>query len=139
MISNNKELKLLDKAANEFARKELAPAREENDKFPYGPFFDSVLDKAYDLDFFHSILPEKFGGIEENLSSLCTILDNICREYSCLGGIILTNSASHEILLAAESENLLKKITDLAGKVNDFLIAMPVFNDPSIWLLAFLR
>jgi len=107
MIANtSKELKLLDKAAGEFARKELAPAREENDKFPFGPFFDSVLNKAYELDFFHSILPEKFGGIEQGMTSLCIVLDNICREDSSLGAIILTSTASHEVLLAAKNEDL---------------------------------
>ena len=130
MIANNKELKLLDKAANEFARKELAPGREENDKFPFGPFFDAILEKAYDLDFFHSILPEKFGGIEQGISSLCIVLENICQEDSSLGGIILTTCAAHEILLAAESGDLLKTITDKTENVNDFLIALPLFNDP---------
>ena len=132
MIANtSKELKLLDKVTKEFARKELAPAREENDKFPYGPFFDSTLEKTFDLDFFHSILPEQYNGIGQGISSLCIVLDNICREDSSLGGIILTTSAAHEILLAAQSWELLKKLTDKTDNVNDFLIAMPVFNDPS--------
>ena len=41
--ASEKELKLLEKAAAEFAGKELVPNREENDKYPFGPFFDSVL------------------------------------------------------------------------------------------------
>ena len=130
----NKELKMLDKAANEFARKELAPGREENDKFPFGPFFDSILKKSYNLDFFHTTLPEEMGGIGQGISSLCIVLDNICREDGSLGGIILTTAAAQEVLLAAESTDLLKQVTDQAdktGKVNDFLIAMPIFVDPS--------
>ncbi len=132
MIPNNDiELKLLDKAAAEFSKKLLAPGREENDKFPYGPFFEPVLDKAYKLDFFHSILPEKYGGMGQGMDSLCIILDQICREDSSLGGIIFTNTASHEILLAAKSSEMLEKLTDSSADVNDFLIAFPVFNDPS--------
>ena len=131
IANNNKELKLLGKAATEFARKELAPGREENDKFPFGPFFDSVLEKAYSLDFFHAILPENYGGIGQGISALCIVLENICREDSSLGGIILTTCAAHEILLAAGSDELLKKLTEKKEQVNDFLMAVPVFTDPS--------
>jgi len=131
IANNNKELKLLDKAAREFSTKELAPGREENDKFPHGPFFDSILEKAWELDFFHSILPEEYGGIGQGISALCIVLENICREDSSLGGIILTNCAAHEILLAASSPELLKKVTAGNDGVTNFLIAMPVFSDPS--------
>ncbi|MFH2066118.1 MAG: acyl-CoA dehydrogenase family protein [Pseudomonadota bacterium] len=132
MIANgNKELKLLDRAAYEFSKKELAPEREENDQFPFRPFFNSILEKAYDLDFFHSILPETVGGIGQGMDSLCIILDNICREDSSLGGIIFTNSAAHEILLSANNTELLKNIVEGSDSAKNFLIAIPVFNDPS--------
>ncbi|MBU0995269.1 MAG: acyl-CoA/acyl-ACP dehydrogenase [Proteobacteria bacterium] len=132
MIANtNKELKLIEKAAYDFSRKELWPEREENDKFPFGPFFDASLKKAYDLDFFHSILPETYGGIGQGISTLCVILENICREDSSLGGIIFTNSAAYEILIESGSEEILKKLTESADQVNKFLIAFPVFSDPS--------
>jgi len=131
IANNNKELKLLGQAATEFARKELAPGREENDKFPFGPFFDSVLEKAFSLDFFHCILPETYGGIGQGISALCIVLDNICREDSSLGGIILTTCAAHEILLAAGSDELLKNLTEQSKNVADFLVAAPLFTDPS--------
>ena len=130
IAKNNKELKLIEKAAYDFARKELWPEREENDKYPYGPFFESTLNKAYDLDFFHAILPESYGGIGQGVSSLCVVLENISREDTSLSGIIFTNSAAYEILLAAGSDDLLKDITDGAKTVNQFLVALPVFSDP---------
>ena len=61
--ADNNELKLLDNASREFAKKILAPEREENDKFPFGPFFGHVIDKAFGLDFFHITLPEELGGV----------------------------------------------------------------------------
>jgi alkylation response protein AidB-like acyl-CoA dehydrogenase len=132
MITNNdKELKLLDRTAREFARKELAVAREENDRFPHGPFFKSVLEKAFDLDFFHSILPEAHGGIGQGISSLCILLENICREDASLGGIMLTNSVAHELFFASNASELLGSIIGDGTRAEGFLIAAPVFNDPT--------
>jgi len=129
--ANEKELKLLEKAATEFSRKELAPNREENDKYPYGPFFDSVLEKAYELGFFHIILPEEADGTGHGMRALCIVLDSISREDSSLGGIIFTNAAAQEILLAAGEILKLKQIASNAKKAVDFLIAFPVFNNPA--------
>ena len=132
MISGtDKELKLLDKASAEFARKELAPKREENDHFPFGPFFDQVLDKAFALDFFHAMLPESMGGMGQGLRGLSIILRNLCREDSSLGGIVFTHAAAQEILLAADAGDLLAGITEKSGNVREFLMAFPVFTNPS--------
>ncbi|MBC2716758.1 MAG: acyl-CoA/acyl-ACP dehydrogenase [Desulfobacteraceae bacterium] len=131
IAGTNKELKLLDKASAEFARKELAPNREENDKFPFSPFFTPVLEKAYSLDFFHALLPEKLGGIGHGVTALSVILYNICREDSSLGGIIFTHTAAQEILLAADAGNLIQQITKSDAPVNECLIAFPTFNNPS--------
>lgn len=130
IAANNKELKLLKKSAAEFAKKELAPNREENDKFPFGPFFESVLEKAFEADFFHTILPESLGGIGQGLNALSILLDGLCQEDSSLGGIIFTNTAAQEILLAADAGELLKKKIDKAETVNKFMLAFPVFNNP---------
>jgi len=129
--ASDKELKLLEKAATEFARKELEPNREENDKYPFGPFFDSVLDKAYELDFFHIVLPEEADGMGHGMRALCTILDCICQADSSLGGIIFTSTAAQEVLLAAGENEVLKRIASKAKKVADILIAFPVFNNPN--------
>ena len=130
IAGTDKELKLLDKTSAEFARKELAPNREENDKFPFGPFFDNVFKKAYDLDFFHVILPENYGGIGHGMSALCIILLNICREDSSLGGIMFTHTAAQETIIAAGAGDLLKETISDAKHAKDFLIAFPVFNNP---------
>lgn len=131
IAGSDRELKMLDKASAEFARKELAPSRQENDAYPFAPFFDGILKKAYDLDFFHVTLPETLNGIGQGLSALCIILYNICREDSSLGGIIFTNAASQELLLAANAHELLASIAQSPEEIAEILIAAPVFNNPS--------
>ncbi|MFP4225321.1 MAG: acyl-CoA dehydrogenase family protein [Desulfobacterales bacterium] len=130
IAGSDRELKMLDKASAEFARKELAPARQDNDAYPFAPFFDGVLKKAYDLDFFHIVLPETCSGVGQGITALCVILYNICREDSSLGGIVFTNAACQEMLLAAGAENLLTAITKTPETAADCLIAAPIFNNP---------
>ncbi|MBU1172253.1 MAG: acyl-CoA dehydrogenase family protein [Proteobacteria bacterium] len=126
----NKELIMLEKAAHEFSRKVLFPERENNDKFPFGPFFQSTFEKAFDLDFFHTILPESIGGLGHGMTALCVLLESICTEDSSLGGIIFTHSAAMNLMLATGSQKELGPI--MAKKnINDVLIAIPVFNNPS--------
>lgn len=131
IAGQDKELKLLDKASKEFAKKELAPTREENDKYPFGPFFEPALKKAYEIEFFHATLPESLGGIGQKMTALCVILHNICREDASMGGIIFTHAASQEIMLAAGADDLLKQTVADKPDVKDALIAFPVFNNPS--------
>jgi alkylation response protein AidB-like acyl-CoA dehydrogenase len=131
IAETNQEFKMLDKASAEFAKKELTPKREENDHFPFGPFFEPVLGKAFDLDFFHAMLPESMGGMGQGVRALSIILRNLCREDSSLGGIVFTNAAAQEILLAAEAGDLLAAINEKTGSVRDFLIGFPAFNNPS--------
>lgn len=128
--TSKKELSMLAKAASEFAKKMLAPDREGNDKFPFGPFFNPVIEKAFDVDFFHILLPEEFGGMNQGLSALSVTLENICREDSSLGGILFTTAAAHELLLQAGAYEEIAHLTN-TGKVDSFLIGMPVFNNPS--------
>ncbi len=46
-ILEEKELQLMGRASGEFAKKQLAPHREENDRYPYGPFFSNAVEKAF--------------------------------------------------------------------------------------------
>ena len=129
--TNTKELNLLEKAAAEFAGKVLAPGREENDRFPFGPFFKSVLDQAFDLDFFHVTLPEDLGGIGHGVGALCIVLDNICREDASLGGIIFTTTFVQQVLLAVGEKERLAAIISDEKKADSFLMAYPVLCNPA--------
>jgi alkylation response protein AidB-like acyl-CoA dehydrogenase len=128
--TSRKELDMLARAASEFAKKQLAPNREENDTYPFGPFFDQALAKAFDVDFFHVLLPESMGGMNQGLSALAVMLDQICREDSAMGGIIFTTLAAQELMMAAGATAKLAAIATRT-EVRSFLIGMPVFNNPS--------
>ena len=124
-------IRMLGKAAAEFARSELTVNREESDRFPFGPFFSTVLQKAFELDFFHITLPESAGGVGMGIEALCVVLEELSRQDASLGAIVLTNCFAQEILLNAGNADLLKDRADKADKVTDFLLACPLFNNPS--------
>ena len=132
-MTNNADtgIRMLARAAAEFARGELAANREESDRFPFGPFFSTVLQKAFELDFFHITLPEQIGGIGMDSGALCVVLEELCRQDASLGAIVLTNCFAQEILLSSGNIDLLKDLTDRADKVNSFLLACSLFNNPS--------
>jgi len=127
---NDKELTMLEKATNEFSRKILFPDREENDKFPFGPFFDTVLEKAYSVDFFHTLIPESLGGIGQGIPALSVILESVCTEDSSLGGIIFTTAAALNLMITAGRTTEIQTMTD-QKTIKDMLIACPVFCNPS--------
>lgn len=128
--TSKKELAMMAKAASEFAKKLLAPDREENDKFPFGPFFTPVLNKAFEVEFFHILLPESCGGMGLGISALSVTLDQICQEDSSLGGIVFTTAAAQELMIQAGALRELERIS-AADSLESLLIGMPVFNNPS--------
>jgi alkylation response protein AidB-like acyl-CoA dehydrogenase len=125
------ELKSFEDLAHSFAAKELAANREEHDRYPFGPFFDSVVAKAYEVGLLGAILPEECGGIGQDVSALCIILDHISAADASLGGIIFTNALSQEIMLAAGNKDLLADIMGGAADAKAALIANQSFANPS--------
>jgi alkylation response protein AidB-like acyl-CoA dehydrogenase len=117
--------------AKSFAAKELAGNVEEHDKYPFGEFFEGVLDKAYEVGFLSVMLPEALGGIGGNIGTLCVMLQNICQVDSSLGGIIFTNAVAQEIMLAAGSQDIAREIFTKASSAREFLVAFPSYTDPS--------
>ncbi len=131
LCRTDKELKLMEGAAADFANKELAPNREENDKYPFGPFWDDILKKAFDLEFFHTVLPDELDGMGMGLTGLSVILKNICSQDASLGGVLFTNAMAQEIMLVAKADSALKKIVDGQADLKKFLLAFQPFNNPS--------
>lgn len=125
------ELKSFEDLAHSFAAKELAPNREEHDRYPFGPFFDSVIAKAYEVGLLGATLPEECGGIGQDISALCIILDHISAADASLAGIIFTNALSQEIMLAAGNKDLLADVVGKATDANASLIACQSFANPS--------
>lgn len=127
---NNKELTMLEKAAHDYSRKVLFPDRETNDAYPFGPFFQTALDTAFELDFFHTLVPESLGGLGHGMTAFCVLIETVCTEDSSLGAILLTHSAAVELLLATGNLKELEAIVS-QKTVGDMLMALPVFNNPS--------
>jgi alkylation response protein AidB-like acyl-CoA dehydrogenase len=125
------ELQSFKDLALSFAKKELAPNRESNDRYPFGPFFDECLSRAWEVGFLGITLPEDLGGTGQGIGELCVILDCICRADASLGGIIFTNALSQEIILKAGGSELLGRVFLNARDARDSLIALPSLNNPS--------
>jgi alkylation response protein AidB-like acyl-CoA dehydrogenase len=132
LTSFKSDLKPFEKLASSFAAKELSKKTEEHDCYPFGEFFTGVLDKMYDVGFLGVMLPEELGGIGGSISTLCVILENICRADSSAGGIIFTNALSQEIMLTAGANDLAKKIFPGASTAGEALVAFPSFVDPAL-------
>jgi alkylation response protein AidB-like acyl-CoA dehydrogenase len=127
----NAELKPFVDMARQFAGRELSSKREEHDAYPFSPFFDDVLAKAYEVGLLGVMMPEDLGGIGQGISALSVILDNICRADASMGGIIFTAAVAQQIIIEAGSTEPLASVTKDAGKAGEFLIAFPTFNNPS--------
>lgn len=125
------ELKSFEDLARSFAAKELAASKEEHDRYPFGPFFDSVVTKAHEVGLLSATLPEECGGIGQDVGALCIILDHISAVDASLSGIIFTNALSQEIMLAAGNKDLLAGIMEKAADARAALIACPSFANPS--------
>jgi len=127
----NTELKPFEDLASDFAAKELVQSTEQQDQYPFGPFFDNILDKAYEVGLLGITLPEKLGGIGQGVSTLCVILDHICRADSSLGGIIFSNTFAQELILCSGEDDLLAKSLVTAKNAHDFLFAVPSYCNPA--------
>jgi alkylation response protein AidB-like acyl-CoA dehydrogenase len=125
------ELQSFEDLARSFAKKELSSNRESNDRYPFGPFFEECLSRAWEVGFLSITLPEELGGAGRGISELCVILDSICRVDASLGGIIFTNALSQEIISRAGENEILRRVFLSARDARDSLIATPSLNNPS--------
>lgn len=127
----NHEWKAFEDLAENFATRELSAKKEENDRYPFGPFFDDVVEKAYEVGFMGINLPEDLGGTDLGVGALCAVLYSICQQDASLGGILFTCAFSQEIILASNMKDILLGITSNASNAGEFMVAFPVFSDPS--------
>ena len=125
------EMQMLERAAREFAAGELIDHRQETDRFPFGPFFSTVLERAFNLDFMHITLPAAMGGMGMNVTALCMVLDRLCQADASLGAVLLTHCLAQEILIQGGAHDLLAQRAARAQKPEHFLIACPLFNNPA--------
>ena len=119
------EMKSFEDLALNFALKELAHRREVSDRYPFGAFDNTVLAKAHELGFLGITLPEDLGGIGQGISTLCVVLESICRTDASLGAIIFTNALAQEIMLRSGSGELLREPSSRGA-----LLAFSAYSDP---------
>lgn len=124
------ELKMLDEMAADFAARELVEGREDNDRYPFMPLFEEVLEKAHEVGFFTLLLPEEAGGGGQGILALSLILDDICRSDASLGGVIFTGALAHEMIVRAKAESLLPPVASGNHSYREAIIAWPSFDNP---------
>lgn len=131
MPKDDKELKMLAKAVSEFAKKELADAVHDNDHYPFGPLPEKLVQKVFDLDFFHILLPEEMEGMGMGVQALATLLDTLCQEDASFGGIVFTTVFGYEMMHAAGSGERVASMTGPGTSPADFLLAVPIYDNPT--------
>ena len=119
------ETKSFEDLALNFAGKELAHRREASDRYPFSSFDNTVLAKIQELGFLGITLPEDLGGIGQGISTLCVVLESICRTDASLGAIIFTNALAQEIIIQSGSVDMLSKPVSQGA-----LIAFSAYSDP---------
>ncbi len=128
--TTNTELKMISKAAREFARKALQPNWEENDRYPYGNLYNTILDKAFEAGFLQTTLPDDSGNPAKDIKSLCIILHQVCQEDASMGAIIFTNAVVQELIIAAGGFDLIREKTEKASSSEEFIMAYPIYCNP---------
>lgn len=129
--SDSNDLKPFADLARSFAVKELAGKVAQHDSYPFGDFYQDILEKAHHLGFLGVTLPTALGGIEGGMAALCEILLHICEVDASPGGIIFTQTLSQKILLAAGAGDLAQSIFPKATSAKEMLVAFPVYTNPA--------
>jgi alkylation response protein AidB-like acyl-CoA dehydrogenase len=128
----NQELKSFEDLARSFAVKELSKHRDVNDRYPFGPFWGDIVEKAYEVGLLGATLPEECGGIGQGMGALCVILQNISEIDASMASIIFTNAFAQEIILQAGAKNVLVQIGNSASGAGDMMIACPIYENPAL-------
>lgn len=79
----SKELEMLRKAVQEFARKKIAPNADEWDRDHYFPYKEAVRPMG-ELGFFGTVIPEKYDGEEMGWLAAMIVTEEIARASSSL-------------------------------------------------------
>lgn len=125
------ELGMFERTVLDFASKELVEARQENDRFPFGPLFEDVLRKAHAVGFFSATLPEELDGAGMGVTELCLLLEDISRYDASLAGVIFTDTLAKEVVYRSRAFERLSGLPAKVGGYGDSLFAFQSHADPS--------
>ena len=70
----------------EFVRREVNPVAQQMDHDDEYPF--ELVERMKELGLFGAIIPEKYGGLELDVSSYALVIEEICRGWMSLSGIL---------------------------------------------------
>lgn len=80
------EQKMLQDMAREFTRKEIDPIASHIDLKEETP--PELIEKMAELGFFGLIIPETFGGVGQNLTTACLVLEEIAKGSPSVAGML---------------------------------------------------
>jgi len=130
----NKDLKPFEDLVTSFSKGELKPHVEEHDRYPFGNLdadvIESAFQKIYELGFLGVMLPEKYGGIGQGISTLCLMIGHVAEVDASYALIVFTSSMSQQIILEAGAEKIAEKIFPNAKTAREYLMAFPSFCNP---------
>ena len=70
----------------EFVRREVSPVAQQMDHDDEYPF--ELVERMKELGLFGAIIPEEYGGLELDVSSYALVIEEICRGWMSLSGIL---------------------------------------------------
>ncbi|PKN39071.1 MAG: acyl-CoA dehydrogenase [Deltaproteobacteria bacterium HGW-Deltaproteobacteria-2] len=130
----NKDLKPFEELITKFSKDELKPHVEEHDRYPFGKLdtelIENVFHNIYNLGFLGIMLPEKYAGIGQGISTMCMMLGHVAEVDASYSLIIFTSAMSQQIILNAGSDEIAKKIYPVVTNAREYLVAFPSFTDP---------
>lgn len=130
----NKELQPFEDLITSFSKEELKPNVEEHDRYPFidldAHVIEDAFQKIYDLGFLGIMLPEKYGGIEQGISTLCMMLGHVAEVDASYALIIFTSSLAQEIILEAGADEIAMDVFPNAATAREYLLAFPSFYNP---------
>ncbi len=121
------EMKMFSELVCDFSEKELVEGREERDHYPYAPACDELLLKAREVGLF-SVAEGAESEAGGDLSTLCLMLEEICRRDAGFGGVIFADSFAREMAASASGSHA--TLEPGSDGVKGFLAASQCYRDP---------
>jgi alkylation response protein AidB-like acyl-CoA dehydrogenase len=122
LINLNKEQKMIRDEFRKFAVSEIEPSVEEIER--NGVFPKVIVNKLTELGLLGLIIPEEYGGVELDMTSLCIAVEEISKVSASIGTVLVINNCMVAYpLLKYGSETFKKKyLNELAeGAIGGFI------------------
>lgn len=102
MIHFTEEQNMIQSMVRKLAKEKIEPRAAEIDETDDFPMDFVELYKENKL--FKAVLPEKYGGINANTTTMCIIVEELAKAYASAPQMLITTGAVLQILLGAATE-----------------------------------